>query len=413
MNWKSIFITRKQDNTRAPGFIVYAILAGLILFMFYRCSGTEEAKTTKKNSTKIEVRAVNSKSASVQNAGKVKDEATPFDKSSRTNISDAMPKEEPTEDKVQSVFLESVNTSLLPPPTRPVENFERKQSQNALDIATNENSTETNGLVAKRIDVTSQKAFDPQMTTPETLKTTETLQVDLKKLQIYKRDTTKKPEEKPKVTGFTTNKFLPRGSTFDVAILGEVRTLPNNGLIEMGVVQNAVFNHKIQLPFGTRLYGKMEGVAIRDRVQIEITHIVYPDGKEQKIKGVIRGKDGHPGVPGTFIPEPAFQQLFPYITAAATGYIEAAKTGATTISAGGTTVTEQTTNKQKDAIMSAAQAAMAEGFKRKQAEFDNRFQPYVLIKDGEIAEVQLSEPLDLTLADTTEIKISIPSATAK
>jgi len=115
-------------------------------------------------------------------------------------------------------------------------------------------------------------------------------------------------------TGFDTNDFLPRGTIFPVYILSTVQTVNQEDMVVLGVAENVVFQHKIQLPFGTHLLGTAAASNFEDRVMINVDTILYPDGKELPISAFLKdASDLSSGVKGYYIPQPYAVQMTPFV----------------------------------------------------------------------------------------------------
>ena len=118
--------------------------------------------------------------------------------------------------------------------------------------------------------------------------------------------------------------WLPRGTLIFVYLLTTVDTGNPAAVLQFGAARNLIFNHRCQLPFGTRFLGKLSGRAGRDRVNLTADAILYPDGTEWPIaaSAVEADESGiriRPGVGAYFYPPPSWVQLAPYFSDFFTG----------------------------------------------------------------------------------------------
>ncbi|HKB91315.1 MAG TPA: TrbI/VirB10 family protein, partial [Opitutaceae bacterium] len=217
--------------------------------------------------------------------------------------------------------------------------------------------------------------------------------VDVSGLTVYQR-----PHEKPAIvqpTGFQTGQFLPRGYTLAVYLIRPVNTLDLSGMVELGIGENAVFNHHLQLPFGTRIYGTASTPNVSDRIAISVDAMVFPDGQELPITGVVLDMDGLPGVRGYYFPQPIAVQAFPYLNEAAIGFLESNKSLDQTVTASTQGLSTRSRSTLKNQVNSGAQKGIASALQHQQEELDRRYPPYVLVKAGTGAWIQLTTALDL------------------
>ncbi len=221
--------------------------------------------------------------------------------------------------------------------------------------------------------------------------------VNVQSLVVYdaKRDTrTSAQQAKAAVqvvpTGFETYNFLPRGWLFPVYILSTVQTVNQEDIVIMGVAENIIFQHKVQIPFGTRLLGSAAGLSFEDRIAINVDTILYPDGRELPLSAFLKdANDLSSGVRGYYIPQPIRVQLAPYVSqfidtwskALAERYIG---------DSGDSESTREALDQTSDLISDQA--------KKIQERLDRRYPEKVVVPIGTKAYVQLRAPLDLTQA---------------
>lgn len=193
-------------------------------------------------------------------------------------------------------------------------------------------------------------------------------------------------------TGFDTDRFLPRGFFFPVYLLTTIQTVNQEDIVVLGVAENVIFQHKVQLPFGTRLLGSASGSSFEDRVSVNVDTILYPDGRELPISAFLKdASDLSSGVKGYYIPQPLRVQLTPYINEFIASWTQAA------------TQRYSGSRDNNDGLVSLAGAEQSANLIREQANriqqrLDRRYPEKVVVPIGTKAFVQLRSPLDLTRA---------------
>lgn len=206
------------------------------------------------------------------------------------------------------------------------------------------------------------------------------------------------------LTGFETNRFLPRGTLIPVYFLTNVQTRLLEDIVILGVAENVIFNHRVQLPFGTRLLGTAAAGAQGTRIAINIDTILYPDGSELPISALGKDVDRGPGVKGYYIPQPLWVQLLPYVNEFVASYIDTfqktREQQTTGLTPGGITVsqTQQVTDYSDPGTVALASAstALRDQMKFTQQQLNSVYQPYTVIPVGTAAFVQLRSAVDLT-----------------
>lgn len=117
---------------------------------------------------------------------------------------------------------------------------------------------------------------------------------------------------------------VPRGSLIQVCLLTTVDTGNPEAVIQFAADRDFIFNHRCQVPFGTRFLGKLANEAARDRLNLSASTIVYPDGTEIPISArVVEAGDDtadiRPGIAADYLPPPAWAQVAPYLAEAVGG----------------------------------------------------------------------------------------------
>lgn len=225
--------------------------------------------------------------------------------------------------------------------------------------------------------------------------------IDKKQLVVYDIAQNPKPQNQETVriaqpTGFETGQFLPRGYMFPVYILSTVQTVGQEDMVVMAVAENVVFQHKVQLPFGTRLLGQGAATSFEDRIAINVDTILYPDGRELPISAFLKDPfDLSSGVRGYYIPQPLRVQLTPYVNEFLATWLEA------TVDRYSNNQDSDNGDSDEDSRVSALEGGsdlIRDQARKIQDRLNNRFPEKVVIPIGTKAYVQLRSALDLTQA---------------
>lgn len=196
-------------------------------------------------------------------------------------------------------------------------------------------------------------------------------------------------------TGFDTKNFLPRGFFFPVYLLTTVQTVNQEDIVVLGVAENVIFQHKVQLPFGTRLLGSAGASNFEDRVMINIDTILYPDGRELPISAFAKdSSDLASGIRGYYIPQPLRVQLAPYANEFIAAWTQAAADRFSERAKNNTDGNSDPVTEQYD----IASNLIREQARKLQTKLDRRYPEKVVVPIGTKAYVQLRAPLDLTAA---------------
>ena len=231
------------------------------------------------------------------------------------------------------------------------------------------------------------------------------VEVDMKNLVVFDADRdipapTVKTQAQA-TDGFSTGHFLPRGYIFPVYTLTTIQTTGQEDIIMLGVAENVIFQHKVQIPFGTRLLGTAASTSTEDRVILNIDTILYPDGRELPISAIVKDQsDFTAGIKGYYIPQPLRIQMVPYINEFFASWTEA--------------VVDRSSDNNSDSSSSDYSSkeeslSQSANLIRKQAEkiqerLDRRYPEKVVVPIGTRAYVQLRTGLDLTLAQVNGSK---------
>ncbi|HEX3729333.1 MAG TPA: hypothetical protein VHV47_05985 [Opitutaceae bacterium] len=119
---------------------------------------------------------------------------------------------------------------------------------------------------------------------------------------------------------------LPRGTLIPVYLLTSVDTSNPAAVLQLAIAREVDFGGRCALPFGTRLLGRLSGPPRRNRLNLAVDTVLYPDGRERPmlasaVEADETGADLRPGVAAWYLPPPTWVQIAPYVSEAATGYL--------------------------------------------------------------------------------------------
>ena len=426
---RGFFLRQTADGkTRWDGFGFYLVVVIVIFWVGYRIirpkappGPTQSGLTPKRESpAKVETERANQASATFTPVAPLRSTVqNPLTLSERT-VGDARASESRSnrqtkpESGQDGAFLDTV----------------RMASQQRLPRSTSKNSdTLPNGFIdegdaglrAERVPAGNQGAAAPVTGTTAVgapISVGQPLQVpvgavDPNGLVVYKR--TSGPVVEPaKPSGFQTNHFLPLGHEIPVIFTDKVLTLDLEGLVRFQVAGNVVFNGRLQIPHGTFIYATASKKNVADRVAFTVHTVVWKDGSQTSLSGIAKDPDGQAGVMGYYIPRPAEADALGYLAPVALGFIESQKRTMTSqqIGAGGTIQNIQQANPYdfRNEMLGAGQNGLQDQLRRQQDELDRRYQPYVEIRAGSTAVVQLTAAVDLDMRSNAVAKRAASAA---
>jgi hypothetical protein len=200
--------------------------------------------------------------------------------------------------------------------------------------------------------------------------------------------------------------FAPKGTLIRAFLLTTVDTGNPAAVLQFGAARALVFNHTYQLPFGTRFLGKISGQPVRDRVNLAVDTILYPDGLELPVAATAveaddAGSNIRPGVEAYYFPPPTWAQVSPYVADFITGYMSLLQSRAeqpVTASVGGVSIqTANSTDVRPPLYQASAQAI--QGFTQARLkDIEQRYATYYLIPAGTACWLELERDLDLSRA---------------
>jgi len=200
-----------------------------------------------------------------------------------------------------------------------------------------------------------------------------------------------------------TTHLVPKGTLIPAYLLTEVDTADPAAILQFAAAGPLVFNHCEQLPFGTRFLGALSGPAMRDRLDVAVDTILYPDGLELPVRGSCVeaddiGSNIRPGVGAIFHPPPAWVQVAPYFSDFVTGYLgllASRNLPQVTIGTGGVSVQSSGLASPQAQLYQASSQAIQGFTEARLKEFEQRYAAHFVIPAGTACWLQLTADLDL------------------
>jgi hypothetical protein len=198
---------------------------------------------------------------------------------------------------------------------------------------------------------------------------------------------------------------LPRGTLIEVYLLTTVDTSNPSAILEFAAARTLVFRHRREVPFGTRFLGKLSGPPMRDRLNLAVATVLYPDGLELPISASAveadeGGGDIRPGIGARYFPPPAWVQMAPYLSDVVTGYLGLLETRAQpqlSVGLGGLNVqTASAASEPRTAAYQASAQALQDFTQARLKELGQRYASYYLVPAGTVCWLQLEADLDLS-----------------
>jgi hypothetical protein len=212
-------------------------------------------------------------------------------------------------------------------------------------------------------------------------------------------------KQKAKKTGFETDLFLPRGYRIPVILLGYYETGDIDDIVEFAVLRDVKFQNKVLLRKGLRILGTGSQTSVRETITFNADMILYPDGRELPISGLLKSPDGRSGFQGDYVMPPvgvnAASYAGPIIEALAT-IGTATEERDEVITSDNTTVTQTNTVAKaydaQNAIIEAASQIAQDRVDDYLKDYVQRNTPYVRIDAGVTGYFVLDTAIDLTSA---------------
>jgi hypothetical protein len=196
--------------------------------------------------------------------------------------------------------------------------------------------------------------------------------------------------------------LLPRGTLICAYLLTTVDTSNPAAVLQFGAARTLVFHRRAQLPFGTRFLGKLAGPPARDRLNLAIDTVLFPEGAEipiaaSAVEADERGENLRPGLAADYFPPPAWAQLAPYVSDFATGALGLLESRAQrqfAVGLGGT-LTAGATDSLRPPLYQASGQAIEDFTAARLKEITQRYASYYLIPAGTACWLELEADLDL------------------
>jgi hypothetical protein len=197
--------------------------------------------------------------------------------------------------------------------------------------------------------------------------------------------------------------LVPRGTLIRAYLLTTVDTSNPSAILQFAAARSLVFNHRRQIPFGTRFLGKLAGPPLRDRLNLAVSTLLYPDGRELPLSATaVEADEGggslRPGVGAAYFPPPAWVQLAPYLSDVVTGYLgllEARAQPQLSVGLGGLSVQTAAAAEPRTAAYQASAQALQDFTQGRLKELGQRYASYYLVPAGTACWLQLDADLDL------------------
>jgi hypothetical protein len=195
---------------------------------------------------------------------------------------------------------------------------------------------------------------------------------------------------------------VPRGTLFQVYLLTTVDTSNPAAVLQFGAARSLFYHRRLQLPFGTRFLGKLAGPAARDRLNLAIDTILFPEGPELPVSAAAveadeLGENLRPGIAASYFPPPAWAQLAPYVSDFATGYLGLLESRAQrpfAIGLGGAAISAAS-DSARPPLGEASAQAIQDFTQARLKDISQRYASYYLIPAGTACWLELEADLDL------------------
>ena len=201
--------------------------------------------------------------------------------------------------------------------------------------------------------------------------------------------------------GFAIGMFLPRGTEIPLYVLDTYQSDEQQTFITFGVAASVMFQGKYLLPFGTRMFGSMTPAPRGQRVSGTIHTIQFPDGRELSVSGMIKGLDGHTGVPAYYIAKHQLPLEIGMVAGAFTkAYLDTLqqyqeRKFQLSVGSAGLTTANPTIDGAQAAIQ-ATSKTIQDRISEHLSELSRRYSPYLTVIAGTECKLVLLAPLDLS-----------------
>ena len=207
------------------------------------------------------------------------------------------------------------------------------------------------------------------------------------------------------LAGGGTVPAVPRGTLIPVYLLTTVDTSNPSAILQFAAARSLVLHRRREIPFGTRFLGKLSGPASRDRLNLSVATMLFPDGQELPISASAveadeTGGDIRPGLGACYFPPPAWVELAPYLSDVVTGYLgllEARAQPQLSVGLGGVSVQAASAAAEpRTAAYQASAQALQDFTQSRLKELEQRYASYYLVPAGTACWLQLEADWDPT-----------------
>ena len=200
--------------------------------------------------------------------------------------------------------------------------------------------------------------------------------------------------------------FAPRGTLISVYLLTTVDTGNPAAVIQFAAARSLYFNRRCQLPFGTRFLGRLSGAAMRDRINLAVDTILYPDGLELPVSASAveadeTGANIYPGLEGLYVPPPLWVRAAPYFSDFFTGTMGLLQSRAQqqfAVGIGGLSVQAAGGGDLRTPLYQASAQAAQDFTQARLKEVERRYASHYLVPAGTACWLELEGDLDLAAA---------------
>jgi len=198
--------------------------------------------------------------------------------------------------------------------------------------------------------------------------------------------------------------IVPRGTLIYVYLLTAVDTSNPAAVLQFASARAPGYHRYERLRFGTRFLGKLNGPPARDRLNLSIDTVLFPDGLELPISATAveadeLGGNIRPGVAANYFPPPGWAQIAPYVSDFATGYLSLLESRAQrqfSIGLGGALVPASTGAADvRPPLYEASAQAIQDFTQARLKELSQRYASYYLIPAGTACWLEVEADLDL------------------
>ena len=206
--------------------------------------------------------------------------------------------------------------------------------------------------------------------------------------------------------GMSPEFFAPRGTLIYVCLLTTVDTSNPSAVIQLAAARSLCFDHRCQLPFGTRFLGRVSGAPMRDRINLAVDTVLYPDGLELPISASAveadeAGRSIRPGLAAVYFPPPLWVQVAPYFSdffAGAMGLLESRAQQSYTVGVGGVSLQSTGNGDLRAPLYQASGQAIQDFTQARLKEVERRYASFYVVPAGTACWLQLDADLDLAMA---------------